>query len=169
MAGPNVSFRLVILCWMRSMTSASWFCDYCMQPVDSSVTLMPQLCAINSRFYRWEYMRSIMSGSTKRSECPGVPLSVCRVDNPPLCSAIVAPQSYFSAVPGTLMYVITPEVYSTKYRAVGLGSASVVTRLGGACCSAMEPSSRFAVACTRPQDSLSHLLVWHGGCAVGMF
>lgn len=30
------------------------------------------------------------------------------------------------------MYVLTPELYSTKYRAVGLGSASVVTRLGGA-------------------------------------
>lgn len=30
------------------------------------------------------------------------------------------------------MYLITPELYSTKYRAVGLGSASVVTRLGGA-------------------------------------
>ena len=29
------------------------------------------------------------------------------------------------------MYVLTPELYSTKYRAVGLGSASVVTRMGG--------------------------------------
>eukprot|EP00903_Cladosiphon_okamuranus_P008140 g7839.t1 len=35
------------------------------------------------------------------------------------------------AVPGIVMYVLTPELYSTKYRAVGLGSASVVTRLGG--------------------------------------
>ncbi|CAN0092871.1 unnamed protein product [Pylaiella littoralis] len=38
---------------------------------------------------------------------------------------------FFVAIPGIVMYVITPELYTTKYRAVGLGSASVVTRLGG--------------------------------------
>ncbi|CAN0067204.1 unnamed protein product [Scytosiphon promiscuus] len=35
------------------------------------------------------------------------------------------------AIPETVKYVLTPELYSTKYRAVGLGSASVVTRVGG--------------------------------------
>ncbi|CAM9370337.1 unnamed protein product [Ascophyllum nodosum] len=35
------------------------------------------------------------------------------------------------AIPGTIMYLATPELYTTKYRAVGLGSCSVVTRMGG--------------------------------------
>lgn len=35
------------------------------------------------------------------------------------------------AVPSITKYVITPELYTTKYRAVGLGSASVWTRIGG--------------------------------------
>ncbi|CAM9370485.1 unnamed protein product [Ascophyllum nodosum] len=34
-------------------------------------------------------------------------------------------------VPSIVKYVITPELYSTKYRVVGLGSASVWTRIGG--------------------------------------
>ncbi|CAM9239647.1 unnamed protein product [Ectocarpus fasciculatus] len=34
-------------------------------------------------------------------------------------------------IPGIVMYVLTPELYATKYRAVGLGSASCVTRMGG--------------------------------------
>lgn len=36
-----------------------------------------------------------------------------------------------TAVPSITKYVITPELYTTKYRAVGLGSASVWTRIGG--------------------------------------
>lgn len=36
-----------------------------------------------------------------------------------------------TAVPSIMKYVITPELYTTKYRAVGLGSASVWTRIGG--------------------------------------
>ncbi|CAB1101540.1 unnamed protein product [Ectocarpus sp. CCAP 1310/34] len=38
---------------------------------------------------------------------------------------------FITAVPATVKYVMTPELYSTKYRAVGLGSSSVATRLGG--------------------------------------
>ncbi|CAM9239572.1 unnamed protein product [Ectocarpus fasciculatus] len=49
--------------------------------------------------------------------------------------ALFAPASiltlFITTIPGTVKYVLTPELYSTKYRAVGLGSASVVTRLGG--------------------------------------
>ncbi|CAN0217966.1 unnamed protein product [Ectocarpus sp. 12 AP-2014] len=36
-----------------------------------------------------------------------------------------------AAIPGIVIYVLTPELYATKYRAVGLGAASCVTRLGG--------------------------------------
>lgn len=36
-----------------------------------------------------------------------------------------------TAVPSITKYIITPELYTTKYRAVGLGSASVWTRIGG--------------------------------------
>lgn len=36
-----------------------------------------------------------------------------------------------AALPSIIKYVITPELYATKYRAVGLGSASVWTRVGG--------------------------------------
>lgn len=39
--------------------------------------------------------------------------------------------SKITAVPSIIKYVITPELYTTKYRAVGLGSASVWTRIGG--------------------------------------
>ncbi|CAM9684267.1 unnamed protein product, partial [Ectocarpus sp. 6 AP-2014] len=38
---------------------------------------------------------------------------------------------FITTIPGTVKYVLTPEIYSTKYRTVGLGSTSVVTRLGG--------------------------------------
>eukprot|EP00904_Undaria_pinnatifida_P013100 jgi/Undpi1/8920/HiC_scaffold_26.g11381.m1 len=48
-----------------------------------------------------------------------------------LFSAVSLLVLFCQAVPGTIMYLITPELYSTKYRAVGLGSCSVVTRLGG--------------------------------------
>ncbi|CAM9992240.1 unnamed protein product [Ectocarpus sp. 4 AP-2014] len=34
-------------------------------------------------------------------------------------------------IPGIVIYVLTPELYATKYRAVGLGAASCVTRMGG--------------------------------------
>ncbi|CAN0128374.1 unnamed protein product [Ectocarpus sp. 8 AP-2014] len=44
---------------------------------------------------------------------------------PPACQRVLP------AIPVTVKYVLTPELYSTKYRAVGLGSSSVVTRLGG--------------------------------------
>ncbi|CAB1098718.1 unnamed protein product [Ectocarpus sp. CCAP 1310/34] len=49
--------------------------------------------------------------------------------------ALFAPASiltlFITTIPGTVKYVLTPEIYSTKYRTVGLGSTSVVTRLGG--------------------------------------
>ncbi|CAM9325603.1 unnamed protein product [Ectocarpus sp. 4 AP-2014] len=38
---------------------------------------------------------------------------------------------FVTTIPATVKYVMTPELYSTKYRAVGLGSSSVATRLGG--------------------------------------
>ncbi|CAM9479814.1 unnamed protein product [Ectocarpus sp. 13 AM-2016] len=38
---------------------------------------------------------------------------------------------FVTTIPATVKYVLTPELYSTKYRAVGLGSSSVATRLGG--------------------------------------
>ena len=40
-------------------------------------------------------------------------------------------QNILAAIPGTIMYLATPELYTTKYRAVGLGSCSVVARMGG--------------------------------------
>lgn len=36
-----------------------------------------------------------------------------------------------TAIPSVIKYVMTPELYATKYRAVGMGSASVWTRVGG--------------------------------------
>ncbi|CAM9707857.1 unnamed protein product [Pylaiella littoralis] len=38
---------------------------------------------------------------------------------------------FSTAIPSIILYTFTPELYNTKYRTVGLGSASVVTRIGG--------------------------------------
>ncbi|CAN0468990.1 unnamed protein product, partial [Discosporangium mesarthrocarpum] len=36
-----------------------------------------------------------------------------------------------TGAPSSVKYVITPEIYDTRYRAVGMGSASVWTRVAG--------------------------------------
>lgn len=63
------------------------------------------------------------------------PLVTAAAETPPIYALpllfVNAIFIFCQAIPGIIMYVITPELYTTKYRAVGLGSASVVTRLGG--------------------------------------
>lgn len=36
------------------------------------------------------------------------------------------------AAPATIKFIITPELYATNYRTLGLGSANLWTRIGGA-------------------------------------
>lgn len=59
---------------------------------------------------------------------------------PPVCLNCLLSTT---AVPSIVKYVITPELYTTKYRAVGLGSASVWTRIGSECATlATKPAMR---------------------------
>lgn len=71
-----------------------------------------------------------------------------------MCSLLIF---VIPAVPGTIMYLITPELYSTKYRAVGMGSCSVVTRLGGALCCDLRHHCFFFTGRSRYRSMIPYL------------